>query len=1051
MSEEKTNKYDAKRIEEKTISFWNKNKIYEKAKAKNAGKKKFYYLDGPPYTTGKIHIGHAWGKALRDSILRYKRLQGFDVWDQPGFDMHGLPIEVSVEKKFGINDKKEIIEKYGMQKFIEMCQEYALEQLYPMIDDFKRLGVWMNWDDPYMTIKNEYIEGVWWALKRAHQNKYLYQGKKAMSWCPRCATALAKHELEYENVTDDSIFVKLPVVGREDTYFIIWTTTPWTIPFNLAVMAHPDFEYVEARTEDDETWILSKGLSTSVIGGVANKKFKVIKTYKGEKLGGVRYKHIFEDEIPYHKKIDEENPKTHTVLLTDKYVDLSAGTGLVHCAPGCGAEDFEVGRSNGIPAFNEIDDHGVFNETTGVFSGLIARKDDKKFIQKIKEKGALIESTKVDHEYAHCWRCKTDVIYKATDQWFLATEKARDELVKQNKKVSWVPEWAGNKWFDSWLRNLQDWCISRQRFWGIPLPIWKCSCGETRLVESGEELKKLTGKKLDNLHRPWIDKIKIRCEKCDKMTSRVEDILDVWLDSGAAPWATLGYPSNKKLYERLGDVDFILEGKDQIRGWFNSLACLSMVSQKKIPFKTVYMHGFINDSKGRKMSKSLKNIISPYEVIDTQGADTLRYYGIGGSRAGLDLNYNFEDMKTKNKNLFILWNLQNYLFDLTNQLKVNPEKLKVSDLEMGLEEEYMLSKLNSSISLVTKLFDEYRLNEVPSVIEELFLELSRTYIQLVRDKASIGSDEEKKTVSYIVYKTLTETLKLLAPITPFISEEIYLNFKAEYGLKEESVHLVDWPKTDNTKINVSLEQSFLVAKEVISATLSARERANLGIRWPVKKLIVVSKDKKLISAAKKLLGVIKQQTNVKEIEFKESFSKVEFEIKPNYKALGQIFGKDTAIIGEKIRSADSNKLVSSIKEKGLYKIGKYEIKNAHIEVSEKVSLPYFIGDFRFGGLYVDSTRTPELEAEGYARELMRRVQVARKNLGLQKLDDIRLLLVCDEKFEKLLKPHNALLKEKVGAKQLVYLKDEPKHAVDYHKTEKIKDYQIKILVEKINK
>jgi len=678
---------DVVKTEEKILKFWDDNKIYQKAKAKTESGEKFFYLDGPPYTTGAIHIGHAWGKALRDSLIRFKRMNGFNVWDQPGFDMHGLPIEVSVEKELGLKNKKEILAKLGMKKFIEECEKYAISKMHPMIKDFKRLGIWMDWDNPYTTIKNEYIEGAWHALSLANKNNYLYQGQKSMTWCPRCATALAKHELEYENVKDNSIFVKLPVIGEDNTFLIVWTTTPWTIPFNMGVMAHPEFDYVKAKIEDTgEIWILAKALAGAVILNVAGHKYKIVEEFKGLDLYKTRYKHPFFDEISYHQKTFDENEKAYTVVMSEQYVDVSSGSGLVHMAPGCGAEDYEVGKEFGIPPFNLVDEQGVFPEEMGIFKDFVAKKDDPKFIEAIDKKGLLVASTPVVHEYPGCWRCKSPVIFRATDQWFLAVEKLKGKMIEHNKKITWVPEWAGNKWFDSWLQNLQDWCISRQRFWGIPLPIWVCECGQQKVLGSKKEVEDASGMKLENLHRPWIDEVKIKC-KCGKEMSRVEDILDVWLDSGAAPWATLGYPGKTELYDKLGQPDLILEGKDQIRGWFNSLMALSMVAFKKPSYKAVYMHGFINDSEGRKMSKSLKNIISPYEVIEKYGADTFRYYAIGAANPGVDMNYNFDDLKLKYKNIFILSNLVNFLIDLvkTNNMKPNP----IDKTKLEVEEVYI--------------------------------------------------------------------------------------------------------------------------------------------------------------------------------------------------------------------------------------------------------------------------------------------------------------------------------------------------------------------------
>ncbi len=950
--------YDFRKSEEEILDFWEKNSIYAKAKYRKKGKK-FYYLDGPPYTSGKIHIGHAWGKALRDSVLRYKRMQGFEVWDQPGFDMHGLPIEVAVEKKLGIKDKKEIINTLGLSKFIQECKEFAISEMHPMIRDFKRMGVWMNWEDPYMTIKNEYIEGAWWALKKANDNGYLYRGLKTMTWCPRCATALAKHELNYETVNDKSIFVKFPVVGKEKTFLVIWTTTPWTLSFNLAVMAHPEFDYVKAKIEgSDEVWILAKALAGAVITAVAGKKFNILEEFKGKNLEGLKYRTPFYDDLVYHQELDKKNKKAYTVLLSDKYVDLGSGSGLVHCAPGCGPEDFEVGKANKIPPYNELDEHGTFNLEMGKFAGLKARADDHRFIDAIDKKGLLIAVTDISHEYAKCWRCNSDVVFRATEQWFLAVEKLKSKMREHNSKVHWVPDWGGNRWFDSWLSNLQDWCISRQRFWGIPLPIWACdSCKSFKVIGSKAELE-ASDIKVEDLHRPFVDNILLTCTKCKSPMHRVDDVLDVWLDSGAAPWAPLNYPSDKELFKKLWPADLVLEGKDQIRGWFNSLMCLSMVSLKKPPYKAVYMHGFINDSQGRKMSKSLKNIISPYEVVDKYGADTLRFYSICSANPGLDLNYNFDDMKVKHKNLEIFWNLLNFVVSQSEFVGKNPKSLRIKST--GVEEKYILSRLNSTIEEVTNLYNSYKLNEVPLIIEQLFLDLSRGYIQMVRDKASSGTDKDKLQVLSTVYKVYLETLKLFAPTAPFITEKCYQELRKHFSLDKESIHLYDWPKADKKLINKKLEQQASFVRGVIQEALFQREKSQLGVRWPLKKLIV-SADEEGIEAVSALRPIILAQVNVKSIDVKK-------------------------------------------------------------------------GSFN---VVLDTEQTPELELEGYSREVTRRVQDMRKKANLKKQDQIELFIVSPYDFTKLRKE----IQDKVGAKTLSFEKPRnPHHGLSV----KIKDKEFEI-------
>ena len=1040
------NPYDFKTIEPALLDFWKDKEIYQKSVKKNSAGKLFYYLDGPPYTTGRIHIGHSWGKALRDSIMRFKRMNGFAVWDQPGFDMHGLPIEVAVEKELGIKDKKEIINKLGLAKFIEACQKYALDNLWPMIADFKRLGVWMNWENPYMTIKNTYIEGAWWALAQAHEKKLLYQGKKSMTWCPRCATALAKHELEYENRKDDSIFVKLQVEGKPNEYLIIWTTTPWTIPFNLAVMAHPDFDYVKAQV-DGETWILAEALAPGVIGAVAGKQYKVLDKFKGEKLVGTKYTHPLKDEIKFP---DAKN--VHSVVLSEKYVTTDAGSGLVHCAPGCGPEDFEVGKENSLPAFNETDEHGCFSEKMGKLAGMVAKQDDDKFIQLLEDKGALIDRVKVEHEYAHCWRCKTPVIFRATDQWFIAVEKLKDEMVEQNKKVYWVPDWAGNRWFDSWLKSLQDWCISRQRFWGIPLPIWTCACGKYKVISSYAELKKLSGKELENLHRPWIDQIKLTCE-CGKEMQRIPDVMDVWLDSGVAPWATLEYPSNPELFKKMGFPELILEGKDQIRCWFNSLTCISMVSFGKIPFKAVYMHGFINDTQGRKMSKSLKNIISPYEIIDVYGADTMRYYQIGGAQPGLDLSFNHEDAKIKHRNLIVLWNLQKFVIELARELKTSPNKM--DDLVMkslgGIEERFMLSKLNSTIKNSTNLFNEYRLNEIPSVIEDLFLTLSRSYIQMVRDKASVGDEDERKVVLYTIYKCLIECLKIFAPIAPFITDQIWQNLKTEFKLEEESIHLCDWPRANEKDINTKLEKQMIIADSVVQAVLAAREKIKVTLRWPIKCAQIISQDDDVLQTLEELEEVIKYQTNCKDVHGHKEFAEVQMKVKANAGALGKSFGAKSPKIMAKLAEMSAKNILSQLAKDGKFPViidkETINLSKDHIIVEREVPKKYIEMEFKNGFVYLDTERNDELDAEGYSRELMRRIQQMRKDAGMQKADKAAVYIQTDANTVKMFEKWKERMEEKCGASVKLGTADPiRKHANSAE--EKVKDKTFKLFLDK---
>ena len=1046
--------YNFKEVEESVLDFWEKNDIYSKAKKRNSGKKTFYFLDGPPYTSGKVHIGTAWNKALKDCFLRYKRMSGIDIWDRAGYDMHGLPTEHATEKKLGIKNKDEIV-KLGVGKFVEECRKLSVENMQMMNRDFMRLGVWMDFDNAYQSIKDEFIEGEWWLIKKAHENKRLYEGKKTMHWCASCATALAKHELEYNEITDNSIFFKLKVTGSDNEYLIVWTTTPWTLAFNLAVMVNPELEYVRAKV-DGETWILSKVLAGVVVQAVANKKLKITEEFKGEELKGLKYEHPWLDDIPSMNELKQKNDKVHTVVLSSEYVDTSAGSGLVHCAPGCGPEDYEVGHREGLPPYNEIDEQGRFPESMGRFSGLVAKKDDAKFIEAMEEKGSLIATTPVDHDYAHCWRCHNPVVFKTTKQWFFKIEDLTENMKELNKDIKWVPDWAGSRQFHSWLDNLRDNSITKQRFWGTPLPVWKCGseesgekgCGNYVVVGDRKELKKLAGRLPKDIHKPWIDDITIKCSKCGKQMKRIPDILDVWVDAGCTSWICLDYPQKKELFERMFPADFILEGKDQIRGWFNLLFVASMISMQKPSFRAVYMHGFVNDTQGRKMSKSLGNYILPEEVVGKYGADAFRYYSIGGTNAGLDLNYNFDDVKIKYKNLGVLWNLQNFLLDMKRQNIIMAKEPKLS-----VEEKYILSKLNSTIKKATERFEGFELDRIPGVVEELFLGLSRTYIQLVRDKVSLGTDLEKGTVMHVICKVLLETLKIFAPIAPFITEAIYQNLKKEFRLKQESIHHFDWPVYDKKTINEGLERDFEILSQAIQSILAAREKSQLGLRWPLKKAYIITTNEETSKAVKDLGKIIKTQANVKDLEVQKDMPGIRRAIKADYAKIGPEFGENSAKIIAQFSMMPPEAILRKIDEQGYYDIRAddktFRITKSHLLVEKTLPKNIAESEFRYGEIYIDTERTRELEAEGFAREIMRHVQQLRKEAGMQKPDRIELFVSVDEELAGMLGKWEDMIKEKVGADEIEIKSVKPARDYASKKEVKVKGKSIFLGFEKV--
>jgi len=846
---------DFKKNEEEVLKFWESKKIYEKLKKRNLKGKKFYFLQGPPYTSGKLHIGHAWNNSLKDIIMRYKRMQGFNVWDRAGYDMHGLPTENKVQQKLGYKFKEQI-EENGVDKFVKECMKFSEEHAQVMSKDLWRLGIWMDYENAYMPIKKEYIEGEWMLFKKAFEQGRLYKGKKIMHWDADSETSLAKHELEYETIKDMSIFLKFRVKNKKDEFLIIWTTTPWTIPYNLAVMVNPELEYAKVKV-GKEYWIIAKSLAGIFISGLLGKKLEIVEEFRGDKLEGIEYIHpLYNDLRKEYDELKKKWKKVHTVILSTEYVDTTAGTGLVHSAPGCGPEDYEVGKRNGMDAFNTLDERGIL-QNVGKFSGMKAKVDDNKFIEEFEKNGSLVAKTEVEHEYPMSWRSHKPVVFRATEQWFLKIEDLIPELLKFNKKVSWIPERVRES-YDKWTENLRDNGVTRQRFWGCPAPIWECKCGNVEVVGSEKEMSKKAGKDLSKLelHKPWIDKVTIKCSKCKSQMSRIPDVIDVWIDSGTAGWNCLY--NNPKLIKEWFPADLILEATEQTKLWFNMLQICSAIALGKSAYQNVFVHGMILDYQGTKMSKSLGNIISPYEVVDKYSADILRYY-ICQTTAGENISFSWEDVKVKQGNLMMLGNIGNYILDL--------ERQKIPKGKLGIEEKWILSKYNSTLKRVTELFDAYKIDETIGEIENLFISLSKDYIKLIRDKATVNSS---------VLETLKEVyigiLKMLSTICPFTTESLW----SKMAGKEESVHLCKWEKVDNKKIDVKLEKEFLEVLKIIELGLSKRDEVRIGLKWPLSKAMVNYKGK----VRKEFEEIICRQLNVKSVKISEKEElKVELDTK----------------------------------------------------------------------------------------------------------------------------------------------------------------------------
>ncbi|MEM7825762.1 MAG: isoleucine--tRNA ligase, partial [Candidatus Aenigmatarchaeota archaeon] len=602
--------------EEQILKFWEEKRIYERLKELRKEGKKFFFLDGPPYATGSIHVGTAFNKVIKDCFLRFFRMQDLNVWDQPGYDCHGVPIENKVEKKLEFKSKKDI-ESFGIENFIKECKKFATQFIDTMSNQFKNLGVWMDWKNPYLTLTNDYIEGAWFTFKKAFEKGLLYKGSYPVHVCPFCQTVVAYNEIEYAKVTDTSVYVKFKVKNKENEFLLIWTTTCWTLPSNTGVMVKPDAEYARVKVED-EIFIIAKQLVENVLNKVGIKDFEILEVLKGKDLEGLRYEPPLKGSFPFIEKLEN----AFRVVLSDQFVTLEEGTGLVHTAPGHGQEDYKIGLETGLPAVSPVKMDGTYDETCGEYSGIFVKDADKKIIEELRKRGLLFHEEKITHDYPLCWRCDSPLLLILASQWFFRVTGIREKLLKENEKIKWVPDWAKQR-FKNWLESLGDWPISRQRYWGIPLPIWVCeNCENVKVIGSIKELPFVP----EDLHKPYVDKILLDCEKCGKKMKRVPDVLDVWFDSGVAPWASLGYPGKKELFEKMFPADFILEGPDQIRGWWNSLLITSVMTFDKASFKSVLFHGFVLDVHGLKMSKSVGNIVTTEEVIEKYGRDVLRLY-----------------------------------------------------------------------------------------------------------------------------------------------------------------------------------------------------------------------------------------------------------------------------------------------------------------------------------------------------------------------------------------------------------------------------------------
>ncbi len=851
--------------EEEIKKFWEKNKIPEKVRAKSAKNRKgFYFMDGPPYATGHIHMGTGLNKILKDIALRSKRMQSLHVFDRPGYDTHGTPIEVQIEKEIGVKRKKDI-EDYGVGKFIEKCRSYATRYIDEMNEEFNDLGVWMDWENPYITLRNEYIEAIWFAFKKAEEKGLLYLDKYSVHVCPRCATSVSYNEIEYAKQTDRAVYVKFKVKGKENTFLIVWTTTPWTLPGNTGVMVHPKFLYSEIELSNGEKWVIAKDLVQGLMDAV-EAGYTAKKEFRGKEMDGWEY------EAPLEGFLDlPELKNAYRVILHSRYVNLEEGTGLVHTAPGHGREDYEAGKEAGLPAISPVQLNGELTKEAGKYAGKRAREVDEEIVQDLKGKGLLVYGHPFTHDYPLCWRCKTPLLMIAVPQWFFRVSGIQKKMLELNEKVEWVPGWMKER-MKNWIHGIGDWPISRARYWGTPLPIWVCGeCKEKVVIGSLKELGKHAKlpKELD-LHKPHIDEVKFPCKKCKGEMKRVPEVMDVWFDSGVSSWGALGYPLDKKLFEKFWPADFNLEGSDQFRGWWNSQLITSTISFNKAPFKAIAVHGMVLDVEKTKMSKSKGNIVQPKDVIAKHNRDYLRYYFASVSR-GEDIAFSWDAFREINRFFNVLWNSFNFIH---LYLEMEPEK-KISASGLKPEDKWIVSRFNSLSKEVLDAYNSYAYSKATQLVHDFLLEdFSRTYIKLIRNR--VKEKPVSKTANYVTFGLM----KLLAPVVPHLTEYFYRDMKQK-GMKE-SIHFYSLPKADKKLIDKRLEKEFRLVKEIAQAVLSMREKQKKRLRWVLKELVIEAKGKPL----KETTGILAQMVNVEKISFSRG------------KPKGKFFSED---FGEKIR------------------------------------------------------------------------------------------------------------------------------------------------------
>ncbi len=980
--------------EKEVLDFWKKNDIFQKSIDQREGSDVFTFYDGPPTANGKPHIGHIETRVFKDLFPRYRTMKGMKVLRKAGWDTHGLPVELEVEKLLGL-DGKEQIEQYGIEPFIKKCKESVWKYKGEWERMSDRVGYWADMENPYITYDNKYIESVWWSLKQIADMGLLYKGHKVVPYCPRCGTALSSHEVSqgYKTVKEKSAFVRFKVKGTENTWLYAWTTTPWTLPSNVALCVNPDEEYAKFDF-DGRTVIMAKALIHTVLGEDA--EITNLTTFPGMELKGMEYEPLFD----FQKGLVD---KPAWRVVCDSYVTMTDGTGIVHQAPAFGEDDARVGRENDLPFLQLVNTKGELTKETP-WAGVFVKKADPLILKDLDERGLLVKAAPFEHDYPFCWRCDTPLIYYARSTWFIRMTQAHDALMKSNAAVNWMPENIKDGRMGNFLDNVIDWGLSRERYWGTPLPVWLCKCGHMHVIGSIEELKKLSDNCPDDieLHRPYIDNVTLKCEKCGGEMHRTPEVIDCWYDSGSMPFAQWHYPfENKEIFEENFPADFISEAIDQTRGWFYTLTAISTLLFKRAPFENVLVLGHVQDAEGKKMSKHIGNVVDPWSVLDKQGADAVRWYFYANGAPWLPTRFS-GDLVSEMQGKFMgtLWNTYAFFTLYASIDNYEPEAAKADPKDFTLMDRWVLSRLNSLVDFVDKGLAEYKATETSRAIAQFVDELSNWYVRLNRERFwGKGLEGSKLAAFETLYTVLLTLSKLLAPYIPFMTETIYRNLAVGHLTgAPESVHLCDFPVADLSKVDKELEAGMDEVESVVQLGRAARNAASLKVRQPLSRCLV--KGKRL---SDEIAQLIRNELNVKAVEFVDDASAfTTYNLKPQMRTLGKKYGKLLGKIGEHLKTLDGNEVVATF-ERG--ETLKFELDGTPVELEKDDVLtsltqkPGFEaqseGDYT---VVLDTNLTPELIDEGFLREVISKVQTMRKDADFEVTDRIALSYQTSERL-----------------------------------------------------